>query len=120
AVGYFMVTGTHVFPGRSPIEVCAHHLQTKPEPPSVRLGRAVPPDLEKVLLDCVEKDPARRPQTAAALQQRVRECRAYGAWDRERARCWWQENGDGVRDDHTKLPTLSRVEYRDGGAGSSG
>jgi eukaryotic-like serine/threonine-protein kinase len=109
AVGYFMVTGTHVFPGRSPIEVCAHHLHTKPEPPSVRLGKAVPPDLEKLLLDCLEKDPGRRPQTAAALQQRVRECRAYGAWDRERARCWWQENGDELRQDHTQLPTLSRV-----------
>src|SRR4029453_4275610 len=80
AVGYFMVTGTHVFPGRSPIEVCPPPPQPKPEPPSVRLGRAVPPDLEKLLLDCLEKDPARRPQTAAALQQRVRECRAYGAW----------------------------------------
>jgi serine/threonine-protein kinase len=51
AVGYFMVTGSHVFPGRSPVEVCGHHLHTKPEPPSTRLGRAFPADLER-LLDC--------------------------------------------------------------------
>ena len=42
AVGYFMVTGTHVFPGRSPVEVWGHHLHTKPEPPSTRLGREFP------------------------------------------------------------------------------
>ncbi len=111
AVGYFMVTGTHVFPGRSAIEVCGHHLHTKPEPPSARLGRAVPPDLERLLLDCLEKDPGRRPQTAAALQERVRECRAYGAWDRERARRWWQDNGDRLRRGPTDLPTLSKVGH---------
>jgi eukaryotic-like serine/threonine-protein kinase len=109
AVGYFMLTGTHVFPGRTPIEVCGHHLHTRPEPPSARLGRAVPADLERLILDCLEKDPGRRPQTAAALQQRVRECRAYGAWDRERARLWWQENGAKLGRDLSTLRTLSHV-----------
>jgi serine/threonine-protein kinase len=110
AVGYFMVTGSHVFPGRSPVEVCGHHLHTKPEPPSTRLGRAFPPDLESLLLDCLEKDPSRRPQTADELQQRVRECRAFGAWDRERARHWWQENGEKLRRSRTEHPTLTRDE----------
>jgi serine/threonine-protein kinase len=109
AVGYFMVTGTHVFPGRTPIEVCGHHLHTRPEPPSARLGRAVPADLESLLLDCLEKDPGRRPQTACELQQRVRACRAYGVWDRERARLWWQDNGAKLRKDATRLPTWSQV-----------
>jgi serine/threonine-protein kinase len=110
AVGYFMATGTHVFSAQSLFQVCAHHLHTKPEPPSSRLGRAVPADLETLLLACLEKDPARRPQTAAELQQRVRECRAYGAWDRERARHWWQENGEKLRRGRTEHPTLTMVE----------
>jgi len=110
AVGYFMATATHVFPGRSPVEVCGHHLHTKPEPPSTRLGRALPADLERLLLDCLEKDPSRRPQTAAELQQRVRKCRAHGAWDRERARHWWQENGEKLRRGRGEHPTLIRDE----------
>ena len=40
------------------------------------------------------------------LQQRVRECRAYGAWDRERARRWWQEHGEKLRRHRTERPDL--------------
>jgi serine/threonine-protein kinase len=109
AVGYFIVTGTHVFPGRTAMEVCAHHLHSPPEPPSARLGRSVPADLERLILDCLEKDPARRPQTATDLQRRVCDCRGYGAWDRERARRWWLENAERLKRDRTKLPTLSQV-----------
>jgi serine/threonine-protein kinase len=109
AVGYFMVTGTHVFPGRTAMEACAHHLHSQPEPPSKRLGRSVPADLERLLLDCLEKDPSRRPQSATDLQRRVRECRDYGRWDRERAHRWWLENGERLKGDRTKMPTLSQV-----------
>ncbi|HSB62259.1 MAG TPA: serine/threonine-protein kinase [Vicinamibacteria bacterium] len=97
AVGYFLHTGTHVFQGRSFVEVCSHHLHTTPEPPSARRGSAVPPDVERLLLDCLEKDPRRRPQTASELQERVVRCGAYGAWDRERARRWWVDNGGKLR-----------------------
>src|SRR5215471_1077453 len=38
AVGYFLLTGTHVFPAPNHVEVFAHHLHTAPESPSVRLG----------------------------------------------------------------------------------
>jgi serine/threonine-protein kinase len=108
AVGYYLVTGTHVFTGQSAIEVCSHHLHTKPERPSARLGRAVPADLEKLLLACLEKEADRRPQTASELRRRVRECQAYGAWDRERARRWWLENGDKVKRSRGEDPTFTR------------
>jgi serine/threonine-protein kinase len=108
AVGYFLLTGSHVFPGRNLIEICGHHLHTTPEPPSARLGRPAPQDIEGLLLACLEKDAARRPQTASELQERVRGCRGYGTWDRERARRWWLENGERLRH-RSDSPTLSRV-----------
>ncbi len=40
AVGYFMLTGTHVFTGATLVEVCSHHLHTAPVAPSERLARA--------------------------------------------------------------------------------
>lgn len=118
AVGYFILTGTHVFTGRSALEVCAHHLHTQPEPPSARMGRTVPPDLELLILECLEKDPSRRPQSAAALQRRVRECHDYGAWDRERASAWWSANGERMRRSRSEHPTVSRVESPSGTARS--
>jgi eukaryotic-like serine/threonine-protein kinase len=110
AVAYFLTTGTHVFPGRTLIEVCSHHLHTKPEPPSARLGRPVPADLEALILACLEKEPGRRPQTAAALQERVRACRDFGGWTRERARRWWQERGPELRNGRAEPATLTREE----------
>ena len=62
AVGYFLLTGRHVFEGGTLVEVCSHHLRTPPVAPSKRLGRPLPPDLESVVLSCLEKDPARRPR----------------------------------------------------------
>jgi serine/threonine protein kinase len=68
AVGYYLVTGTHVFGGEATVEVCGHHLHTRPQPPSERLGRPVPAGLERLILACLEKDPARRPASAAELR----------------------------------------------------
>ena len=42
AVGYFLLCGQHVFGGATLVEVCAHHLHTRPVPPSERLGRPLP------------------------------------------------------------------------------
>jgi serine/threonine-protein kinase len=89
AVGYWLLTGTHVFGGSSILEVCAHHLHTPPEPPSKRLGAAVPADLEAVLLACLAKRPEDRPASAHVLRERLRACAAAGQWTNARAAQWW-------------------------------
>ena len=98
AVGYFLLTGEHVFSGRSAVEIFGHHLHTDPEPPSERLGQPVPPDLEAVVLECLRKAPALRPRTAEALQARLAGCRDFGRWDASRARSWWQRYGPELRE----------------------
>ena len=71
------------------VEVCSHHLHTPPEPPSAPLGRPVPPALEEILLACLEKDPARRPASALALRNAMREVPGVGEWSEEDAHVWW-------------------------------
>ena len=93
AVGYFALTGQNVFKGRTLVEVCSHHLHTEPEPPSKRLGVPLPADLEAVVLDCLQKDPARRPTGARDLRRRLEGCAAFGGWTDEDARAWWEKNG---------------------------
>ncbi|MEE2827880.1 MAG: serine/threonine-protein kinase, partial [Myxococcota bacterium] len=93
AVGYYLLTGSHLFGGSQLLEICWKHLETPPEPPSERLGRPVPAALEQVLLDCLEKDPDKRPQTAADLRDRLRACVAsLGPWGQVQAEEWWARN----------------------------
>jgi len=92
AVGYFALTGTHVFGGQTLVEVCSHHLHSKPEPPSARLGAAVPEGLESLILDCLQKDPARRPAGAQEVRQRLEACADVGSWTGDDAQRWWAAN----------------------------
>jgi serine/threonine-protein kinase len=91
AVGYFLLTGTPVFTGKSALEHIHHHLQTEPEPPSKRLGRALPPKLEAVILSCLEKDPDRRPESARALAEALKACDDVTPWDERDAQRYWSE-----------------------------
>jgi eukaryotic-like serine/threonine-protein kinase len=89
AVGYWLLTGTHVFDGRSMVEVCAHHLHSVPDPPSLRLDAPVPADLEALLLACLAKKPEGRPASAHVLRERLRACAGAGSWTNARAAEWW-------------------------------
>jgi serine/threonine-protein kinase len=97
AVGYYLLTAAHVFEGNTLVEICGHHLHTVPDPPSRRLGGPVPADLEALLLQCLEKEPARRPESAAAVRERLRRCAAYGEWNAQRARSWWRDNASRLQ-----------------------
>jgi serine/threonine-protein kinase len=89
AVAYYLLTGTPVFEGRM-IDVIQDHLQRSPERPSTRLGRFLPAKLESVVLECLEKDPRRRPQSAKALMDRLEACDDVEPWAVEEARKWWR------------------------------
>jgi serine/threonine-protein kinase len=103
-VGYLLVTGTPPFTGKSVIEVCTHHLMTPPTPPSERLGKPVPADLEGLLLKCLAKSPSERPSDAAALETMLAACALSGAWTKERASAWWREKGSVLRSLRPSVP----------------
>jgi serine/threonine-protein kinase len=97
AVGYWLLTGTHVFGGNSILEVCAHHLCSVPDPPSTRLGAPVSADLETLLLDCLAKLPEQRPASARVLRERLLACAAAGSWTNARAAQWWAAHRHELR-----------------------
>ena len=67
SVLYEMVTGRRPFAGESPLSVLAKILNEDPAPPS-QVAASVPPDVERAILRCLRKDPARRYQTMADLK----------------------------------------------------
>jgi eukaryotic-like serine/threonine-protein kinase len=90
AVAYYLLTGVPVFEGR-PIQVIQSHLQASPQTPSVRLGRPLPAKLERLVLECLEKDPNLRPESAKALMDRLAACDDVEPWSADEARRWWNE-----------------------------
>jgi serine/threonine-protein kinase len=67
AVLYALVTGGPPFSGDDMRAVLMAHLRQTPTRPSERLGRPIPAGLEAIIMRCLDKEPSRRYQDAAAL-----------------------------------------------------
>jgi hypothetical protein len=89
AVGYFLLTGSPVFTGKTVMDICMKHVKATPEPPSKRLGRQVTPCLEGLILRCLAKDPKARPQSTRAMMEELAECAPAEAWTHADAEAWW-------------------------------
>jgi serine/threonine protein kinase len=81
AVGYFLLTGQHVFGGSTLIELCSKHLYEVPVAPSQRSTRAIPEALDAIVLACLAKSPSARPASAAALQSALLACSEHAPSD---------------------------------------
>jgi len=91
-VGYFLLTGQPVFDRKTALETLHDHTSTPPVPPSRRVATPVPADLEAVLLDCLAKDPADRPEGARVLEARLAATSGAGRWSSSDAEAWWDRH----------------------------
>jgi serine/threonine-protein kinase len=64
-IAFEMVTGTPLYNGTA-MEIMQQHMASPPDRPSDRRSE-LPPELDAVILACLEKDPARRFQNGRAL-----------------------------------------------------
>jgi serine/threonine protein kinase len=89
ALCYFLLTGRPPFVHRTSVETMADHLS---EPVlSVRQSCAeIPADLDRVVLQCLEKEPQRRFSSVVELEHAMAECQCSRLWSQERATEWWQ------------------------------
>ncbi|MBT8469815.1 MAG: serine/threonine protein kinase, partial [Deltaproteobacteria bacterium] len=88
-VAYWLLTGKLVFDAPTPIAMAAAHATSPPSPPSSASEQSIPPELDECVLDCLAKDPAKRPQTAMSLAERLRAIVVESPWTPERAEAWW-------------------------------
>ena len=74
AVGVILfegLAGRLPFSGRGPGELAEHHCFTPPPRPRT-FNRDVPPELEKIVLRCLAKEPTQRYRSAAVLSEHLR------------------------------------------------
>ncbi len=91
-IAYYLLTGQPVFEADDPRDLFALHLEAPPVPPSERTEMAVPPDLDAIVLACLEKDPTRRPQDASAVLDLLLRCRSAEGWNSRSAQAWWEKH----------------------------
>ncbi len=89
AVAYFLLSGREVFSGASVVEVLSRHMLEQPLPPSKHLIEPLSADLERLVLQCLAKDPAERPQSASSLRTLLLACEDASRYNRAEAFAWW-------------------------------
>jgi serine/threonine-protein kinase len=92
-VAYWLLAGKPVFAADTPIAMAVAHATETPIPPTERnVDSKCSPELEAVVLSCLAKDPADRPESAAELASRLVACPVRDTWTPERAEAWWLEH----------------------------
>jgi serine/threonine-protein kinase len=97
-VAYWLLTGQTVFEGENAMQVMFQHVQAQPKPPSQRVDLPIPPALEALVMQCLEKDPGRRPASAEHVSERLAVVPLTSAWTAERAEQWWNTHRPPPRD----------------------
>ncbi len=88
-VAYWLLTGRPPFEAPTPVAMLLQHVQDMPPAPSEVSETEIPAGLDRLVLDCLAKDPDNRPASAAVLYRRLAECPLPDPWDRDRAVQWW-------------------------------
>ena len=89
-VAFWLLTGRPPFEGKDAIAVLVHHASTQPAPPSTMSEESIPTELDTIVLDCLAKDPSRRPANAEDLLERLSRVPLRDEWTPARARVWWE------------------------------
>jgi serine/threonine-protein kinase len=89
-VAYWLLAGKLPFLAPTSVEMIARHVQEMP----LAVGKAaevhVPENLDRIVMRCMEKDPAARFASVNDLQTALLNLRSDVPWTHERAREWWE------------------------------
>jgi serine/threonine-protein kinase len=96
ALAYFLLTGRPPFVCSSPVRTLAAHLYEAPTPPTT--SRAdISPDVEAVVLRCLEKNPADRFPDVDTLDRALACCCPSESWSENDAAIWWDAHASPDR-----------------------
>jgi len=88
-LAYWLLTGETVFKASGAMEMLASHIREAPAPPSERTEVPLSPEVDRVVLRCLEKDPDARIGSADELDALLADLASECPWTMEQARAWW-------------------------------
>jgi eukaryotic-like serine/threonine-protein kinase len=106
-VAFWLLTGRLVFEAATVGALLVAHARDAPLRPSALAAFAVPEALDRLVLDCLEKDPSARPQSADVLAERLAAILFPRPWTPAAAAQWWATN---------RPPASHWAEVAEGGA----
>jgi hypothetical protein len=95
---YKLMTGREVFSGGSDWEVFHQTLHSPVSDPSSVSPRAIPDEFSSLVMRCLTKEPAERPQSMREVIAVLDRLALEFPWRQEEARRWWQLNAERVRE----------------------
>jgi len=104
-VAYWLLTGQLLFDEPSPVAMALAHVQRPLVPPSERSETPIPPELERIVMACLEKNREKRPPSAIELDRMLAHLDSPHRWTQQEAQRWWQVNLPGCT-----LPTGDEEE----------
>jgi len=89
-VTFWLLTGRPPFEGDDAMAILMHHARTPAPAPSTMSEEPIPSQLDDVVLECLQKDPSRRPATADVLFDMFDAVPLTREWNQRKARSWWE------------------------------
>ena len=96
AVGYYLLTGSPPFPGRTALEVFKREREGPPAVIAGATGAAGSPELECLIRRCLSFQREERPSSAEELDAALEACAVTPAWTTAEARAWWRDRAAGA------------------------
>ena len=91
-VAYYLLTGQLVFEAETPMKMFLQNMQATPIPPSLRSELRIPREVDELVLACLEKNPADRPQSIDQLVRLMEGVPLRSDWTNAAARTWWEHH----------------------------
>ncbi len=113
-VGYYLLTGRTVFDRDRPKDMMRQQVIARPTPPGEHAPLPVPPELERVILRCLNKKPERRFADARELRDALDQVPfdEEQRWDEADRREWWEHYAPVVEAIATGEPTTAPEPIR--------
>lgn len=91
-VAFEALTGEPVFEAKSAMDVIAAHVKDAPRRPSEVASGPIAPELEALVMRCLDKDPERRPKSCDDIMTALCATDLEAEWSSAEARSWWQRH----------------------------